>query len=227
MLWAVALAALVVLIVLLRAIHWARLPRFRNIQLQVTEGQSITPTVTIDVPPGKRPERLRNYAGDLAANYHLEGFDQICIKPMRRRDGAVNLYMEKKAPAITVMLEGTEELLPGKKNMLVWCPEQKLYIQPAGGGEGLNILLHSTENIMPYSEPANNGWDGGVTNANLGFGESVAGTGFDSGFDSGFDAGFGGSSTDNAGFGSSDSGDQSFDSGFGGEGNAQNNDIGF
>ena len=225
MLWVIALAALIVLILLLRAIYWIQLPRFpKGTQLLVTEGQSISPTASPEVAPGKKPERLLNFVGELANAYHLDGIEQIYIKPLRgRRDGSIYVYMDKKAPAITATLE-SDELLPGKKNMMVWHVDQRLYVQPAEGGESINIQLRNIEDNV-VMDMGGNGWDGGVTNDGLGFGASVEGTGFDAGFDNnaGFDAGFGG--TDNGSFAApADNGSQGFDSGFGG---TDNNDIGF
>lgn len=184
MIWAAALIALVVLILLMRAIHWARLPRFpRNTQLAITEGQSIAPTSVFDVKQGKKPECIVNFVGGLAETYQLRGLEQVFIEPMRgRRDGSIKVMMKKPAPGLLVTLE-TEELLPGKKKALVWAVDQRLYLQPAEGGESINIHLRNiSDAVLPEMEGAS-GWSGAVSDDGLGFGETSFGTGFDTGFD--------------------------------------------
>ena len=90
--------------------------------------------------------------------------------------------MKKPAPGMLVTLE-TEELLPGKKKALVWAVDQRLYLQPAEGGESINIHLRNiSDAVLPEMEGAS-GWSGAVSDDGLGFGETSFGTGFDTGFD--------------------------------------------
>lgn len=219
---AIAVAAVVALALLIRFIYWLNLPRFRS-ELTVTEGQSVTPTSESPIRNTKKPERVRNYLGDLIGEYGLKGVEHVMIKPRRRRDGSVGLWLDKKAPSLKATLE-TEELVPGKKHMKTWNVGQSLYLQAAGSDAYVRVTLKNND-VATFYEPDDNsgGWVDSVTNVGLGFGESVpaekvarnntaANTSFFGGEDD-FSGGF--TSGDSFVSGDNFASDDSFDSGAG------------
>jgi len=226
MYWIVAISAVILLILLIRAMYVAGLPAYNgNVAIEILEGSSIGVTTTSSLPSGKYRKKAVSIAQfintEIAANNNIDtgALGTVMIKPRRHvKDGTVNIWASKVPAGLSVSINGNNI---GRK-IQPWSPDTEVLIASEGGSVRLrmkneaNPLTAAPTSTGGFSATSGAGGFGGVESSFGSFapssssGSSEKGnTGF-GGFDTSSSGGFGG------GFGGNDANNNNNGGGFGG-----------